>query len=521
MRHFVLYPFLFGLFIILDLVSRNLDQVDALQIARPSILFMALAAALILAIRSLVKDIHRAAFLTFLIFSFLFAFGHLNYTLQSAVPSGQVKWMSWLLLIVWGLALAVAGSRRMWALFKNPAQVTLFLNVLFLVLLVYPTFTILDYLFSRPVEATSQPPVTLSADQASQPLPDIYILIVDGYGRQDVLLELYGLDNSPFVRFLEGRGFYVASQSSSNYVQTPLSASATLNFAYFDDWRGPMNNGRYRQYIAAPVQDNRLFQSLKPLGYSILAFDSGFSFTNLERADVYLSPFSQQITDFESLMLANSPLDVLANTFGWELPSQSYRAHRQRIHYIFKELSQIPDIPGPKLVFAHILAPHPPFVFDQDGNPVQPDRPYSIFDATDFKGTPQEYVQGYGEQLLYTNKLLAKSIDDILSKSPTPPIILLQGDHGPGSQFRWYSLDYGCAWERTAILNAYYFPGGRTQMLYPYITPVNSFRAVLDTFFAAQLEMLPDRTYFSNWREPPVMNDITDAAESRALCTLP
>jgi hypothetical protein len=39
--------------------------------------------------------------------------------------------------------------------------------------------------------------------------PDIYYIIVDGYGRPDVLARLFDADVSGFVRELEARGFYV------------------------------------------------------------------------------------------------------------------------------------------------------------------------------------------------------------------------------------------------------------------------------------------------------------------------
>src|SRR5688572_31865313 len=43
--------------------------------------------------------------------------------------------------------------------------------------------------------------------------------------RQDVLHELYEFDNSSFLNDLSARGFYVAHESSSNYIQTMLSRS--------------------------------------------------------------------------------------------------------------------------------------------------------------------------------------------------------------------------------------------------------------------------------------------------------
>jgi hypothetical protein len=46
-----------------------------------------------------------------------------------------------------------------------------------------------------------------------------------------------------------------------------------------------------------------------------------------------------------------------------------------------------------------------------------------------------------------------------------------------------------------AILNAYSVPGG-APALYPSISPVNSFRVILNARFGESLPLLPDRSYF-------------------------
>ena len=50
--------------------------------------------------------------------------------------------------------------------------------------------------------------------------------------------------------------------------------------------------------------------------------------------------------------------------------------------------------------------------------------------------------------------------------------------------------------EATAILNAYYLPGVGNEALYDEISPVNTFRVILNEYFSANLELLPDRTFF-------------------------
>jgi hypothetical protein len=78
-----------------------------------------------------------------------------------------------------------------------------------------------------------------------------------------------------------------------------------------------------------------------------------------------------------------------------------------------------------------------------------------------------------------------------------------------------------CLWERTPILNAYYLPGGEDRWLYPSISPVNSFRVVLNAYFGADLPFLPDATYFTSHDLERQAIDITAERSSRANCNLP
>jgi hypothetical protein len=113
---------------------------------------------------------------------------------------------------------------------------------------------------------------------------------------------------------------------------------------------------------------------------------------------------------------------------------------------------------------------------------------------------------------------MEQTINAILSRSASPPVIIIQGDHGPGSRLNWTSPEGSCLWERTSILNAYYLPGAGKEQLYPSITPVNSFRVILNAYFGAQLEQLPDRTYFTSHKLENQVIDITSERSSLLNC---
>jgi hypothetical protein len=347
--------------------------------------------------------------------------------------------------------------------------------------------------------------------------PDIFYIILDGYGRGDVLADLYGFDNQPFLDSLRRKGFYVADQSHTNYIQTIFSIPSGLNFSYIAP-HGEDESGQ--AYFSGLVRRNKIMAMLKRCGYRTVAFESGFFFTNRPVVDIYLE-LGLGLNEFENLLLADSPVDVLAEELDLELSEHSYEAHRQRVLYTFEKLGEMPQMPGPKFVFAHIISPHPPFIFDQAGQPVEPKYSYYIGDGDDYQGSLEEYLAGYPAQVQFVNQKLEQVFDSLLADSKKPPVIIIQGDHGPGSRLVWDAPEQTCLWERTPILNAYYLPGAGEGWLYPSISPVNSFRVVLNAYFGTNLTLLPDATYFSSHLLERQVIDITTQRTARANCAAP
>lgn len=112
-------------------------------------------------------------------------------------------------------------------------------------------------------------------------------------------------------------------------------------------------------------------------------------------------------------------------------------------------------MPRPKFVFAHILAPHPPFIFGENGEAAKHGDCNGL-DGSLFKGTAEDYRNGYPKQMAYISKKIQEAVDEILAKSNPPPIIIIQGDHGSSMLLDWESPKNSCLRERTSILNAYY-----------------------------------------------------------------
>ena len=88
--------------------------------------------------------------------------------------------------------------------------------------------------------------------------------------------------------------------------------------------------------------------------------------------------------------------------------------------------------------------------------------------------------------------------------------MILQSDHGPSSITGWDDPSRELLNERMNILNAYYLPGDGQKVLYPSITPVNSFRLIFNQYFGAKFQRHEDKSYFSTKVKPYGFIDVTD-----------
>ena len=523
MKKIFRYPILLMFAWILDRVIVSITQIDAMQSLRPLFILIGVSLVAGLILQRFIQDWYRTDFIIFMVMLMLIVYQPLYGLFKAKLP-GYADPLGLLLIPLLAWLYSYMIGDRVWKSIKEPAQLTYYLNLIFSLLLIFQVVRFVAFIPSFPTNRTQVP---LSAipplreeihlDPASR--PDIYVIILDGYGRKDVLQKIYGYDNSQFLSALEQRGFYVATENHSNYIETPFAMDALWNFDYVIPWN---SSGDYARYVSDPIQNNRVFSLLKEIGYTTVSFDGEASYTQIQNADVFLSDFVP-LNKFESFLLTNSPLEPLSDIFDLRLPIPGYKTHRLRVNYKLNKIQEIPTlIPGPKVTYIHLLQPHPPFVFDENGDPIDPTRPYSIFDANDFQGSQEEYWKGYRAQVIFINGKTLDVIDALLKKSKQPPIILIMGDHGPGSMFKYDVDDPGCVWERTKNLYAIYLPGHKADSkLYPSITPVNTFRVIFNTYFGTDLPLLEDRTYLMAWQYATKVKDVTDTRDSLQGCTLP
>ena len=500
----ILHPFLFSAYAVLGVFLSNYKEVPAGQVPRPLAVSILFAIIIYFCILGAKRDKNHAGILTTtLIFAIVF-YGHATNFLRQYFPIPSR--VNLLIFGFWLFVFFLFSTNWFWRYIRSPQSVTRYLNITSIIVLILPVFVfvknaVADSRSFKLVHEHSNNLPLISSQVQQDMLPDIYYIILDGYGGNNIHREIYHYDNSDFIKWLQEHNFYVAEQSHTNYIRTLLSLSSSLNMEYLDFLSGKdyVNQAALRELILK----SRLEKTLRSSGYKIITFTSVTFFTQLNNADIILSPYSKSVNEFESMLIAHSAFDILVQAFDLDIPGPKYQYQRTVILYDFKELPEVSTFESPKFVFIHVLAPHPPFVFDAEGNYIEPIRPYGIFDANDYQGSPEEYKNGYIQQLQFVNRKVKDVIEKILVNSTKPPVIIIQGDHGPGIYTNFDRLDETCVAERYSILNAYYLPPGAVnpdafKELNSETSPVNSFRIVLNAYFGTNMEILPNQYYYSS-----------------------
>jgi hypothetical protein len=282
-RNFPIYPLLIGIYPVLALTAFNISQID-LSTAYRSLLLSAILALLLFGLlRLLLRDWSRAAFLSLLLLILFFSYGHVYNLIKTTTVFGFAIGRHRLLAPLWAVlaGLAVWGSTRRSIRFST---LTTGLNIISAVLLILPIFQITSYELAN--RRLHSPTLSASASSISSPThspyPDIYYIILDAYMRSDNIQAVYNYDNSAFIKALTQRGFYVAACSQSNYAYTQPSLASSLNMDYLDKFSATAND-----QVNPILQANAVRLFLKARGYTDVAFETGFRWSQWEDADVY------------------------------------------------------------------------------------------------------------------------------------------------------------------------------------------------------------------------------------------
>lgn len=483
---FPIHPFLFAVYPILFIYSNNLEEVFLLEIIQPIVISLTITTFIFFTLKFIFKDIYKAALLTTTTLIIFFSYGHIFEIIEGFkildFQIGRNKFLlpfTFLLFVI--VFITIIKSR------SGSNKLSRFLNTIPIVLILLSLTTIGSYGFVNGIkiterEAKIQRTETVSVTGDLSKLPDVYYIILDGYARSSTLEKVYNFDNSEFINYLENKDFYVANKSQSNYSLTHVSLASSLNMRHLTDI-GEMEVGKPKKLeIAAEIiRNNEVAKILKAKGYTYINIGTGWGITSKNPyADLVF--YHRGRSEFTKILFQTSLL-VIAE------PVQTGDA--DSILSAFDKLAEIPDIQKPTFTLAHIVSPHPPYLFDRYGNKRQ------VYFQRLGKLDSWKQKDKYIDQLVFINKKTKDVVETLLAKSKVPPIIIIQGDHGTDLNTDLDKVTEEDFDERMDILNAYYLPKGGNSILYETITPVNSFRKILNYYFETDYTYLEDISYYS------------------------
>jgi hypothetical protein len=490
------YSVLIPLLPVASLSYMNWTLLNPWNLIRPVIVLVATSLILTGIFSVFFRDLHRSAFMSTLVLVLFFFYWDLSRLVFNIGLEKEIWTQSILSLLIVLFSLLLWKKKEKWAKATGHLNFAGLLTLLFMLGMGFYYFYSIQGFDLPSIGGDAIEPVEAEA------YPDIYYFILDGYGRQDVLKDLYRFDNSPFIDKLKSMGFMIPEKSKSNFNQTILSLCASLNLNNLEKAIAALPKKNYdRRPLINALSKNRLFSFLHEKGYRIVTYDSGYGSTELHSGDEFISDW-RHLTTFESYLLARTPLARVSNYW-------AYWSHAERIKKSFNAAATVGEGKNkPVFYFAHIVCPHPPFILDRHGQTHIPKNViFNFFDGNHLvrnQNMLKYYRNGYLHQLSYMNSQIIPLMEKLIANSrekKQPLAIVLQGDHGPGAFLHQDSLEMTNQKERFSILNAYYLDGGRKEIPED-VTPANSFRILLNHFFKLDLPMIEDRSFFVKWFTP-------------------
>ncbi|MFC1890627.1 hypothetical protein ACFL4G_12815 [Thermodesulfobacteriota bacterium] len=486
-KYIVYHPLLFAIYPILFFYTylHNMDVILFFdEVVGPLVVSSGLSLIFLLILKPIFGNIYKAALFLSIFLSIFFLNGHVFLVAQDL--TGRLIGIQRYIYLIWFISLFscfLLIKRHKGDLIK----LTSYLNLVSFLLVVIPIIKIathnvivwnIHHHFIG--DDISQNSILLTNDSPEE-LPDIYYLIPDRYISPYLLSSIFGYNNGEMIQYLHDKDFYIASGSLCNYPSTSLSLTSSLNMQYLPELaQDPGKDTFDYSLVFTLFRNNKVSRLLKSIGYRYIHIAGQYS---LIKKDRYLDEliYYRNQSRFKQLLIEYSLVGPVIDKF-FRDEHGSRGLHRKALLYEFDKLEEIVLKEGPKFVFAHIPCPHYPYVFKQNCEML-----------TTGERRRFEEKEAYLNQLICTNKQLRTIVDQILAKSTTDPIIIIQSDEGEIFN-EVKSMETRRAM-KTQIINAYHLPNNGDRMLYDSISPVNTFRIIFNYYFGADFTILEDKCY--------------------------
>lgn len=329
-----------------------------------------------------------------------------------------------------------------------------------------------DFAALKGIYSKEKKPNTVTSDErnaleaAGEVLPNFYWIILDEACDFYTMDKYYGYDCNGFDDFLQSHQFNISyntvnRSAMSNQVMADL---CTLDYTATQDM--PTAYARYYRY------NGKLWSSIQSLGYDIYQVSSNpaylYSMNELtkvgQRENLFRTATMEGRTQLD-LAIDNTPLSLLDLNL-MQFTIETRRQQLERVWGFYENPVNYTFDTSIALV-THMMCPHLPFCFAEDGSIVERVGNYNW-----------EEPQYYRGQYIYLMKRMETILENLIENDPGC-IIVLMSDHGarPRADDRRVMKFQIEEVDMMRTLNAVYF-GGQTMEI-EGLDLVNTLRAVL------------------------------------------
>lgn len=411
--------------------------------------------------------------------------GFLFYEIGSGIPSILVATVAFILLIERSLDIR---------------KIVLVANVMATVVLV----VMLAALYQREQVAR---PVGFQSEGISKKAefttnPNIFHMVLDGYGSHETYEAIFDYDNSPFLDELRALGFVVFDDVVTPFNQTLPTMASILNGAYVEKPEDGEGAEEYRRRLAAAIRTSRVSSLFRESGYAITQSDPGLTQLHIEGASLLPRRPLFHPTRLEGSLLPNSKAFEVS-------------AHLSELNAAFTP-GLLNEIETPFFHYQHTIAPHPPFIVTSKGSPrVSITSGYK--DANGFilddLARREEYIEGFVEKTRFVEQRVLKQMSQLPS---TDLIVIIQGDHGPAAYTHFEKPNESCFSERMTTFLAIYagdpvLSARLAEHSSQRFNTVNIYRFLLPHLTNQSYRPLDAESYFLRWDRPDIQLKVDDS----------
>lgn len=321
--------------------------------------------------------------------------------------------------------------------------------------------------------------------------PNIYVLLLDARARSDTMATLFQEDDSGFLGSLAALGFDLYPDSTSNYNATELTLLSMFTGRYASDYPqlspGVGDGSQQARAARRAYAGSSLIGQFRGQGYEIVSVAPPVAHVRFPDANTTIDPGG--LSDLEVNLLSSSAAGGLLLKIWPDFVLDSERSH---VKESLNALSSLARSPGPHLVLDHVISPHQPFLWDEDGNSLptpncfpgcnlwEGDTHRAVLELPDFKSE-------YRSQVEYLNDLVLRSVSAVVDSDPTA-ILVIMGDHGS-------RLDKTDTHEAFRNFFAARTPGA-PGLFGTAPTPINALPHIADAYLGLDIGMSPARHFF-------------------------